>query len=151
MLLLFSSFPNTVQARRLVSSNAEKLYESGLDGVKALREMDGHVGQLLGWASTHIPVGTAGGALVHQKAAPVLSLCGGRSGAPAPQAAPSPSAQSDQGWRGGRLDMGPNSRQGRWYRRAAAVILLARIVRLVMRLFEAAGFKAMMHLIVPYL
>ena len=118
------------QAHRLVSSSADKLYESGLDEGKALAEMNRHVGQLLGWLSTYIPpapiTGLHHGLLKDVDGGAEVTIGTGmghaRRTAPAgwgglhdaPSSTAVGSCPSIPGWRGGCLDMGPNSRQGWW-------------------------------------
>ena len=127
------------QVSHLASSNSEKLHEAGLDESRAAAAMAEHVGRLLDWIHTYIPHQPPPGSMIcnspsgpmravpSQRAAPIFSLGGagrgrGPTGPPAlpaqiqtgrPRAAAPMAGLHGPEWKGGPLDMGPNSRNGR--------------------------------------
>ena len=115
---------------RLLSSSSEKLHEAGLDQQGAAAAMSKYLGRLHDWVHTYIPHNCpppVNGILepqmpslgVSSNAAPVLNLGGrgggGRGGGGAALlkgAQPPPAAARRGDWKGGPLDMGPNSWNG---------------------------------------
>ena len=109
------------QMNQLISSSSEKLHEAGLDEQGAAAAMSEHLGRLLDWVHTYIPHNCplpVSGVIAPQTASqgvtshagPVFNLGsrGGSGDAPLPP----PAAATGRDWKGGPLDMGPNSWNG---------------------------------------